>query len=157
MRHHRMSLFLPRLLPFESRASARLRSRLEERENRRGGLAGLEQARQSTLGKDRIPQAADLWPRLAAGMSGRRTEEVRRPALPRRWAFGTAGVLAAVLGGLLILTPRRTAEVGPLVKLRIESVTIYGQPAQAFVFQTRDAGSTFVWVEKRDSGQGETR
>jgi len=155
MRHHRISLLFLLLLPYESRASVRLRSRLEEGESRRGGLAGLEDARQSTLGETGVPRAADLWPRLAAEMNSRKSEPVRSPAFRRRWAMGTAGVLAAVLGGLLFLTPRRTAEVDPLVKLRVDSVKIYGQPARAFIFQTRDADSTFVWVEKQDSGQGE--
>ncbi len=158
MKHHRLTLFLIQWLPFDSRASARLRSRLEEREKGRQGLAGIGEARTATLAKDRAPRSEDLWPRLASELrSGPPHAKDRRSRLRLRWAFGTAGALAAVLCGILVLTPRRTVDVGPLVKLRIDSVTIYGQPAQAFVFQTRDAGSTFVWVEKQDSGQGEMK
>jgi hypothetical protein len=152
MRHFKIILFLLRLLPFNAKVAAGLRSHTERCEKCRQGLASPDEARAATLARDKLTEIEDFWPRLVFEL---KTEpmgkQIRRPALRPRWVLGTAGVLAAILGGLLFLTPRRPAVVGPLVKLRIDSVTIYGQPAQAFIFQTQDADSTFVWVEKQSS------
>jgi len=154
-----MICILWRLLPFGSRASGRLRGHIERCENCRRSLASPEEARAATLAKDELPGARDFWPRFVFELQHEQSAgQGLRPAFRRRWAIAAAGVLVAALGGLLILwPPQRRPQAGPLVKLRIDSVTIYGQPAQAFVFQTQDADSTFVWVEKQNSNQGENR
>ncbi len=158
MGHSRMIRILWRLMPFNSGASARLRSHLERCEKCRRSLASPDEARAATLARYKVPEIEDCWPRLVFELNRvPEGEQAQPPALRRRWVLGTAGVLAAILGGLLFLTPRRPVVIGPLVKLRIDSVTIYGQPAQAFIFQTRDEDSTFVWVEKQDPDQGEKR
>jgi len=145
-----ISILLGRL-PFNSRASVRLRAHIERCDRCRQSLASPEEARAATLAKEKMPEARDFWPQFVFDL--RNDETARpgfRPAPRRRWAFAAAGALIAVLGGLLIIrSPQRQPRVGPLVKLRIDSVSIYGQPAQAFVFQTQDADSTFVWVEKQ--------
>jgi anti-sigma factor RsiW len=153
MGHFRMIQVLWRVVPFDSRASVRLRSHIEQCEKCRQSLASLDEARAATLAEDRLPEERDLWPRLVDEMKSEHSMgQRRRPESRRRWAFAAAGVLIVVLGGVLFIRPpQRQPQAGPLVKLRIDSVTIYGQPAQAFVFQTQDAGSTFVWVEKQSS------
>ncbi len=153
MAHLRMIRILWRLLPFDSRASGRLRGHIERCEKCRLSLASPEEARAATLAKDKLPEARDFWPRLYSALKNEQPAGRGPSAAPRRrWAFAAAGVLIAVLGGLLIIrAPLRRPPDGPLVKLRIDSVTIYGQPAQAFLFQTQDSDSTFVWVEKQNS------
>jgi hypothetical protein len=152
MGHSKIILIVLRLLPFNSRTSVRVRSHVERCEKCRQSLASREKALAVMPARSRLPETEDFWPRLVFDLKKEpAADEARRPARRWRWALGTAGVLAAVLASFLILTPRREAPAGPLVKLRIDSVSIYGQPAQAFIFQTQDADSTFVWVEKQNS------
>ncbi len=130
--------------------------------DRADGLATLDEARKTTVSKDRVGRTRDFWPGFAAAASGRKPgTKIRAGSRPGwRWAMGAAGLLALVAIGVLLPTlsrrPVTAAARGEAnsVPFRLDSVTIGDEPAQAFVFQTQDPDSTFVWVEKR--GQGET-
>jgi hypothetical protein len=70
------------------------------------------------------------------------------------WAVGAAGVVAlAIIGAFFLVPTSRHEALSSGVKLRVNYVKMYEQPAQAFVFHTRDANSTFVWVEKQKTGE----
>jgi len=119
-------------------------------------LATLDEARKATISKDRLGDVKDFWPgfAVAAGAKGSKKRVLigARPAL--QWALGAAGLLVVI--GVSVLAPKLFRRGGPpaapgkaAVAFRIDSVKIDEEPAQAFVFQTHDPDSTFVWVEKQ--------
>jgi len=119
-------------------------------------LATMDEAKRATISKERLGNVKDPWPGFAAAVGKKgTTKHVRigtRPTL--QWALGTAGLVVII--GVSVLVPklfRRGAPPPPPEKtaviFRIDSVKIDDEPAQAFIFQTQDQGSTFVWVEKQ--------
>lgn len=117
-------------------------------------LAGPEEAKSLTIAKDQIGDLENVFPQTSPSFK----KQERKPALPARpswrWALGTLGVLAIAAASLLVLTrsPRKE-NLDLQVKLRIDYIKIYGQPAQAFIFRTQDENSTFVWAEKSTQGE----
>ena len=119
-------------------------------------LATMDEARRATISKERLGDVKDFWPGFAAAVGKKgTTKHVRigtRPTL--QWALGTAGLVVII--GVSVLVPKLFRRSGPsaapgktAVIFRIDSVKINDEPAQAFIFQTQDQGSTFVWVEKQ--------
>ncbi|MBM3297013.1 MAG: hypothetical protein FJY83_05365 [Candidatus Aminicenantes bacterium] len=125
----------------------------------REGLAGIEEARSVTWSGEDFEGRSDLWPRVQGELRRAGAARTERPAFRRRWlavSAAAAGLLAAA--GVLLLkwdqgNGRVPASVSD-IKLIIESSLIYDQPAQAYIFQTREEGTTFVWVEKTNQGEG---
>lgn len=152
MRHRKGIQVLIRVLPFRSRWSAGLRRHLEYCRKCREGLADLEEARRATISREEMGQGKDFWPVFLRRIGSTEPRIRARPRLSWRWALGAAGlVAAAAVVGLLLFRPETGNDPASNVKLRIQSVRMYDQPAQAYIFQTRDTNSTFVWVEKQES------
>jgi hypothetical protein len=117
-------------------------------------LAGAEEAKLLTIAKDQIGDLENVFPQTSLPFK----KQERKPALPARpfwrWAVGTLGVLAVAVAAVLVLTrPPGTENLDLRVKLRVDYIKIYGQPAQAYIFQTQDENSTFVWAEKSTQGE----
>jgi len=119
-------------------------------------LATLDEAKRATISRGRLGDVKDFWPEFVAAADKKRSIKRdrigARPAL--KWAMGAAGLL--VLVGVGVFGPKLFRHGGPpaapektAVVFRIDSVKIDEKPARAFVFQTQDQGSTFVWVEKQ--------
>jgi hypothetical protein len=119
-------------------------------------LATMDEARKATISKERIGDVKDFWPGFAAAVGKKEsTKHVRIGARPTlQWALGAVGLVVVL--GVSVLVPKLFHRSGPsaapgktAVIFRIDSVKIDDEPAQAFIFQTQDQGSTFVWVEKQ--------
>lgn len=148
-----IALFI-RVLPFGSHWSARVRQHLERCRKCREGLANLDEARMATVSSEELGQEMDFWPVFLRRIGRSEPPRKARPRLAWRWALGAAGfAAAAAAAGLWLFRPATGNDPASGVKLRIQSVTMYGQPAQAYIFQTQDTDSTFVWVEKQKSGE----
>jgi hypothetical protein len=154
MNHTRWVQLFIRLLPFGSGLSSRLRRHLERCPECLGRMADVREARAATVSKNDLGRLEDYWPRLALGLQHPEKREHSGLKLSWAWALGAAGLMALAIIGLFFRVPPPNEE--PLssgVKLRINYVRMYEQPAQAFIFHTQDANSTFVWVEKQKSGE----
>jgi hypothetical protein len=68
-------------------------------------------------------------------------------------AVYAANTVGAIIG-VFFFIPNPPADVlSSGVKLRINFVRMYEEPAQAFIFHTQDENSTFVWVERPKPGE----
>jgi len=153
MNHTRWIQMVIRLLPFNSGLSLRFRRHLEQCPECQGELADIQEARASTIGQEDIGASRDFWPAFALSLERSRRGEPGKGRLIWAWAVGTAGLLAATIAGLFLWFPSSPGSfLSSGVKLRVNYVRMYEQPAQAFIFQSQDADSTFVWVEKPKPG-----
>jgi len=117
-------------------------------------MADIEEARSVTIHKDQLKEGKDLWPQFLEDFE---KEKQKKKVLLRpvwRWAIGTAGALALTFSLIFIMdhSPQKE-DLDTGIKLRIDHVKIYEEPAQAFIFKTQDASRTFVWVEKLTKGE----
>jgi hypothetical protein len=153
MGHYERMHLLFKLFPFRSWQYFLIRHHFLRCERCLANLAGLEDARVATVGQDKLGEGRDFWPGFPGAAKTRERKAKKRVRPAWRWAVGTAGVLAASAALVLILTlsPKKET-LGLAVKLRIDYAEIYGEPAQTILFQTQDANSTFVWVEKLPKG-----
>ncbi len=119
-------------------------------------LATLEEARRATISREKLGGVKDFWPEFMVAVGEKKSRKDvwmgARPAL--KWAMGAAGLLVVIGGGILVPKLLRRGSLPAAVAktaviFRIDSVKIDDKPAQAFIFQTQDQGSTFVWVEKQ--------
>jgi len=156
MRHLRKIRILLGLCPSKALRASIVRRHLEECETCRGSLADVEQARSVTFSGTQTGPVKDFWPQFAESVraQGLRKEEPGKAAVLRpawRWAMGTAGLAGvAALCFFLLAPPQRTNSLDPAVKLRVDFAELHGRPAQAIIFQTQEADSTFVWVERQN-------
>ena len=154
MNHNKRILLLIRLLPFRSSLSLRLRRHLEQCPECLSRMADIRDARVATVSTRDLGQAEDFWPRLAARLERPLHGEPSKPGVGWAWALGTAGLLALAIIGVFFFAPSPPADVlSSGVKLRVNYVRMYEEPARAFIFRTQDANSTFVWVEKPKPGE----
>ncbi len=154
MSHLRGIQVLIRILPFGSRWSVGLRRHLEHCQKCRQDLAHIEEARTATISREQLEKGRDIWPEFVRRLEREKSPTQARPRLKWRWALGAAAlVVAAAATGLFLFRPGGGDDLAAGVKLRINYVTLYEKPARAFIFQTQDANSTFVWVEKQNSGE----
>jgi hypothetical protein len=152
MNHTRWVQACIRLLPFRSGLSARLRRHLERCPECQGLMASVSEAGGATVGQDKLGQVADFWPRFVLSLE--RQQPRKAIGVRWSWAIGLAGILALAIIGLYLFVPSPSRPVlSSGVKLRVNYVQMYEEPAQAFIFQTQDANSTFVWVEKTKQGE----
>jgi anti-sigma-K factor RskA len=153
MGHYERMHLLFRLFPFRSWQYFLIRRHFLRCERCLANLADVEDARTATVAKDKLGEIKDFWPGFpgAAETKAKKPKWRLRPAW--RWVVGSAGLLAASAALVLIMTLSPKKEAPDLtVKLRIDYAEIYGEPAQTILFQTQDANSTFVWVEKLPKG-----
>ncbi len=147
-------LVLFRFLPFRSWQYWLLQRHFLKCERCLANLADPEDARAATIAREKLGEVRDFWPGFfeAAETWEKNVKPRFRPSW--RWAVGTAGLLAVSAALVLITTfsPEKEPS-GFIVKLRIDSAEVYGEPAQAFIFQTQDTDRTFVWVEKQEKGE----
>jgi hypothetical protein len=154
MNHTKGICLFVRILPFRSALSLRLRRHLENCPKCLSRLADVRDARAATVSATDLGTAKELWPRLAPSLAIPTREKPAEPRVRWGWALGTAGLLALTVVGAFFLAPSRPSEVlSAGVKLRVNYVRMYEKPAQAFIFHTQEANSTFVWVEKTKSGE----
>ena len=156
MRHLKKTRILLGLCPFKAWRSSLVRRHIEGCAICREDLADVQQARSVTVAGSELEPVRDFWPRFAesVGVEGLRKKapgktKAERPAW--RWAIGTAGLAGIAVLTFLVLGPRqRTNGLDPGVKLRVNYAELYEKPAQAIIFQTQEADSTFVWVERQN-------
>lgn len=129
------------------------KSRIEEYGD---DLATLDEARRATISRERLEGVKDFWPGFAVAVGEKGSKKRVRTGDGRipQWALGAAGLLVVI--GVIVLVPKlfrrgipTAAPEETFVNFRIDSIKINEEPAQAFIFQTQDQGSTFVWVEKQ--------
>lgn len=143
------------LVPLASLRHALLSRHLSRCARCREGEADIGEARSIIWSKSDFEGRPDLWPRLQAAL--RRPEPPGRTRFAARWRW--AAVSAAAVGlaaaGLILIDfeKKNGPALAPGLKLVIESPRIYSQPAQAYIFQTQDEHTTFVWVEKQRQGE----
>jgi hypothetical protein len=115
-------------------------------------LADIQEAKRATIAGDQLGGVKDFWTGFVADLEEAEPQPKVRLRLGWRWALGLAGLLAAAMIGVFILTSPRQGNdrFDSAVKLRINCVQVYEEPAQAFIFQTQDPNRTFVWVEKQN-------
>jgi hypothetical protein len=152
MSHLRGIRILVRILPFRSPWSARLRRHLEHCQRCQAGMISLDEASAATIPQQRIKEGKDFWPELVHSLKRAKSLKPSGPRLRRRWALAAAGFIAVAIG-LFLLKPGEKDDLASAIKLRIQSIKIYDQPAQAFIFEIPDANRTFVWVEKQETGE----
>jgi hypothetical protein len=113
--------------------------------------AGVEEARSTTFSRQSVLPVNDPWPAVSRRLAGESTKDRAPRRLSWRWAAGLVSA-AALIWFLSSFFPRPQPEmpVALDVDLRIEKVTLYDQPAQAFIFKTQDPDRTFVWIEKSE-------
>jgi hypothetical protein len=118
-------------------------------------MADIQEARAATVNKNNLGQIQDFWPRVALSLEKPKSERQAEAGLGWTWALGAAGLLALAIIGTFFLAPSssRQEALSSGVKLRVNYVRMYEQPAQAFIFHTQDANSTFIWVEKQKTGE----
>ncbi|HOI44113.1 MAG TPA: hypothetical protein PLX50_00720 [Candidatus Aminicenantes bacterium] len=151
MRHLKKTRILLGLCPFKAWRASLVRRHLEECAVCREDLADVRQARSVTIAGSELGPVKDFWPQFAESLRTKAPAKtkVARPAW--RWAIGTAGLAGIAVLTFLILGPRqRTNGLDSGVKLRVNYAELYEKPAQAIIFQTQEADSTFVWVERQN-------
>lgn len=154
MNHTKWAQVFIRLLPFRSGLSSRLRRHLEQCGECQGRMADIQEARAATISKNDLGKVGDFWPRFALSLEKPKSGKHFGAQLGWSWALGTAGLLALAIIGAFFLVPSSPQEVlSSGVKLRVNYVRIYEEPAQAFIFHTQDENATFIWVEKQKSGE----
>jgi hypothetical protein len=143
-----------RILPFRSGLSRRLRLHLDRCPECLGRMADIQESRSVTVSRHDLGKSEDFWPRFAPRLDRPLSGEYPGPMPAWRWAMGMAGLLALAIMGVFFFIPKPATDIlSSGVKFRVNYVRMYEEPAQAFVFHTQDANSTFVWVEKSKSGE----
>ncbi len=155
MNHTKQTFLFIRLLPFRSGLSLRLRRHLEQCPECLSRMADIKDARSATVSPRDFGQVEDLWPRLAPSLGTPLRDGPTKPRVVRwGWALGTAGLLVLAIIVAFFFVPNPPADVlSSGVKLRVNYVRMYEEPAQVFIFRTQDANRTFVWVEKPKPGE----
>jgi len=118
-------------------------------------LAQVEEARKATFSAAEIGPAKDFWPDFARSLE---KEELSKEATlwyRRPWLLSSAGLAAAGLALAIALLTGPPPDAGPglAAKIQIQSLRIYDEPAQVFIFQTQDVNRTFIWVEQINKGE----
>ncbi len=143
-----------KLVPVKSLQYSLLQGHLLKCDVCQKNLASIEEARSATLHKDRLEGAKDMWPQFLRNLETEKQK--RRSALHPvwRWTMGTVGAVVLALALIIVLTHSPQKEsLDTSIKLTIDYVKIYEEPAQAIIFQTQDTSRTFVWVEKQIKGE----
>jgi hypothetical protein len=143
-----------RLIPVKSLQYSLLQGHLLKCDVCQKDLANVEDAKSATLHKDRLEGVKDFWPQFLRNLEAekQRSKPTLHPVW--RWAMGAVGAIALTLVFIFILTHSPPKEgLDTSIKLTIDYVKIYEEPAQAIIFQTQDTSRTFVWVEKQLKGE----
>jgi hypothetical protein len=146
--------FLFKFIPVKSLQYSLLQGHLLKCDVCQKELASVEEAHSATFHKDRLEEMKDFWPQFLKSLETEKQR--RRPFLHPvwRWTMGAVGAVALTLVFIVVLTHSPQKEsIDTSIKLTIDYVKIYEEPAQAIIFQTQDANRTFVWVEKQLKGE----
>lgn len=145
---------LIKLIPIRSLQYSLLQSHLLKCDVCQKDLATIDEARSATVQKDRIGSEKDFWPQLVRDLKKEKQKKVISLHTGWRWALGIAGAVALTFALIFVMTKSPQQE-NPYtsVKLIIDYVKIYDEPAQGIIFQTQDSNRTFVWVEKQSKGE----
>ncbi len=141
--------FLFKLIPVKPLQYSLLQGHLLKCDACQKDLASVEEAQSATLHKDRLEGMRDFWPQFLRNLEAgkQRSKATLYPIWG--WAMGAVGAIALTLVLIFVLTRSPQKEsLDTSIKLTIDYVKIYEEPAQAIIFQTQDANRTFVWVEK---------
>lgn len=159
MRHCKIHSLLFGAIPLQAWRDLLIRRHMERCPACRAKLAGREETRRVLARAEDFQGRMDLWPGLRDRMAPLAPKE--HPGMPSRfgWArFAAAAALLVMAAGLSLLI-LRGFRVAPSAtpcaaeeKFEIESIRIAGQPANSFVFQTRDPRMTLIWAEKKPKG-----
>lgn len=118
-------------------------------------LADVREAKSVTWAGADFEGRTDFWPRFEAAL--KRPEPSARPRFAARWRWAAVAAAAAGMAAGLILLDFEIKQNGldlpPGLKMAVESSFIYDQPAQAYIFQTREENATFVWLEQNPQGE----
>lgn len=118
-------------------------------------IVGIDEAQAITVPKDRLEHVTDLWPRFLKDLEQQRQRKKSTLRPTWRWALGAAAAMVLTISLIFVIS--RSPEKGYIndtaVKLTIDYINLYEEPAQAFIFQTQDASKTFIWVEKLSKGE----
>ncbi|MBN2199339.1 MAG: hypothetical protein JW747_05760 [Candidatus Aminicenantes bacterium] len=145
------------LVPLASLRRALLARHLSRCARCREREADIREARSVTWAKEDFEGRPDFWPRLEEALRRPDAPHTAAPRLaPRwRWAAVSAAAVGLAAAGLILIDfeKKNGPVVAPGLKLVIDSPRIYSEPAQAYIFQTQDEHTTFVWVEKQPQGE----
>ncbi len=146
--------FLFEFIPVKSLQYSLLRGHLSKCDVCQKELASFEEAQSATLHKDRLEGVKDFWPQFLRNLEAEKQRS--KPTLHPiwHWAMGVVGAIAFTLVLIFVLTRSPQKEhLDTSIKLTIDYVKIYDEPAQAIIFQTQDTNRTFIWVEKQLKGE----
>jgi len=148
--------FLFRLIPIKSVQYNLLQRHILKCDECLNELADIDEARSATIHKDRFKGVKDFWLQLESNLE--KEKRIKRVTMPPiwRWALRTAGALVLTFTLIFVITDSPKKEnLGPSIKLMIDYVKLYDEPAQAIVFQIQDKSRTFVWVKKQNKGENQ--
>jgi len=117
-------------------------------------LADINEARSATIHKDSLKSVKDFYFPLESNIE--KEERKKRTPMPPlwSWALRTAGALVLTIGLVFVITHSPQKEnIEPSIKLIIDYVKLYEEPAQAIIFQTQEKSRTFIWVKKQNKGE----
>ena len=111
------------------------------------------------------PQQAEtstsLWPGVREGIQAK--QELMVLPVRRRWQLTAAAAAAVTAAVVLVIsfllqngTPGDLPGNGinrPTHQIAVQSAKLQGQPAHAYIFNSKDPEMTMVWVEKNGRGQ----
>jgi hypothetical protein len=159
MRHCKILNFLFEALPLKPWQDFLIQRHMERCPACRARLAGREEARRVLSRAEDFREKMDFWLRVKAMMAD--------PVLtlhPAKWPR-TGLAKAAAAAALLVLAAvfsvwffrgfkveRPAAALPAEAKFEINYIRIGGQPADAYLFQSRDLRMTLIWAEKKAKG-----
>lgn len=159
MRHCKIHNVLFEAVPWKAWRDLLIRRHMERCPACRARLAGREETRRVLSRAEDFQGRMDLWPGIRDRMAA--SAPAAPPASPPR--LGLARLAAAA--GLLIVAAGlsvfilRSFTVAPPAELRAAEerfeagpVRIAGEPADTYIFQSRELGMTLIWAEKKPKG-----
>jgi len=121
-------------------------------------LASREEALRFLVRSEDVAPGLNLWPRLRRALAGgtRATESAAAvSSLVWRRAFAAAGaILLAVFGlwllrsGISVRTDRTAAEASQDSRFKLNYIRIGGEPATAYIYQSKGTDMIVVWAER---------
>lgn len=158
----KLAEFLYDLIPLAGMRSILLRLHMEGCPRCERTLVNRDQARALFVGPKILDSDGTVWRKIRARrVEEERAGERRRGPRGRRlgweWASGIAGALFLAVASFWLLRSVGTNGTGydPILsvdRFEIESISVGGAPAQAYVYQPGNTDMILVWAEKTDQG-----
>jgi len=159
MGHCKIHNILFEAIPLKPWRDLLIRRHMERCPVCRAGLAGREETRQVLARAEDFQGRMDLWPGVSDRMSV--AAQTVHPTVPPRFGLARLAAAATVLvmaAGLSVLILRGFKVVPPTPprpldgKFEVNHIRIGGQPADSYLFQSRDLRMTLIWAEKKSKG-----